>query len=113
MIFDDSDVDRIASAALVAALLAVPDGLYNEWRGPNDDRPSARKLTQSSLAEVLRLFGIRPHSLWPRPRQADSKSFRGYERIQFEAAWAAYCAQPVTPSQPSKIIGLPRRKSSQ
>ena len=75
--------------------------------GANDDRPP-RKLNQPGLARMLRQFGIRPKPIWPAQRQAGSKSFRGYYQSQFEPGWAAYCSDPDTPSQSSKIIRLPR-----
>ena len=43
-VFQAWRVERIASATLVEALLAFDDSFWNEWRGPNDDRPP-RKLT--------------------------------------------------------------------
>jgi hypothetical protein len=93
---------------LVEALLGLDDGHWNEWRGPNDDRPS-RKLTQSELSRLLRPFGIRPKSIWPVRRRPGDKSSRGYLRADLEAAWRSYCPSTDTPSQPSKIILLPRR----
>jgi hypothetical protein len=36
-------IDRIASAALVEALIGLDDGRWNEWRGPKDDRPPRRR----------------------------------------------------------------------
>jgi hypothetical protein len=47
-VFDTMGVDRISSLALVEALHAIEDGLWLDWRGPNDDRPP-RKLNQSEL----------------------------------------------------------------
>jgi hypothetical protein len=103
-VFDAEGVDRIASVNLVAALLALSEGRWNEYRGLKDDRP-ARKLNQNSLAEALRPFGIYPRPLWPRgPREPETKPARGYLRIQFEAAWAAYCTS-ASP-QPQKVISL-------
>lgn len=100
-------VDRIFSAALVKALVALDDGDWSEWRGPNCDRPPHR-LTQSELAVMLRRFGIKPKTIWPNWRGPGDRSARGYERAQFEAAWAAYCTSADTPTQPSKIIHLLR-----
>jgi hypothetical protein len=106
-VFQERGVDRIASSALVDALLGLDDGLWSEWRGPNDDRPP-RKLTQGELSRLLRPFGIRPKTIWPTRRRPGDRSSRGYSRLQFEEAWRAYCPSPDTPTQPSKIIGLPR-----
>jgi hypothetical protein len=106
-VFQARGVDRIASLALVEALVGMDDGLaWNEWRGPNDDRP-ARKLTQGEMAGLLRPFEIRPKTIWPAGRQLGGKSSRGYMRSQFEEPWRAYCPATDTPTQPSKIIQLP------
>src|SRR5262249_1262563 len=100
-------VDRITSAALVEALLDLDDGMWADWRGPNDNRPT-RKLNQSELARLLRPFGIRPKTIWPAQRRPCDKRFRGYLRAQFETAWAAYCPTADTPTHPAKIIHLAR-----
>jgi hypothetical protein len=103
-VFNAAGVDRIASIRLVTALLALSEGRWNEYRGPKDERP-ARKLNQNNLAEALRPFGILPRPLWPRgPREPETKPARGYLRLQFEAAWAAYC--PLASSQPQKVVNL-------
>jgi hypothetical protein len=100
--------DRIASAFLVQALLEFDDGLWNEWRGPRDDRPP-RKLTQGELARLLRTFGIRPRTIWPKQRRPGDKSARGYLRSQFESAWHAYCPSSAdTPTKSGKIQYLAR-----
>jgi hypothetical protein len=99
-------VDRIASLALVEALLGLEDGLYNEWRGPHDDR-APRKLTQGELSRLLRVFGIRSRTIWPARRGPGDRSCRGYLRADFEVAWRRYCGDPAdTPTQPSRIIPL-------
>ena len=107
VVFEARGFDRMASLALVAALLDLDHGPYSEWRGPNDDRPP-RKLTQGELSRLLRPFGIWPKTIWPAHRRPGDKSSRGYLRSQFEAAWRAYCLPSDTPTQPSKTIGLPR-----
>ena len=107
-VFEALGFDRIASLALVEALIGLDDGLWNEWRGPNDDRPQ-RNLTQGELSRLLRPFGIRPKTIWPTRRRLGDKSCRGYLRSQFETVWCAYCPSADTPTQPSKIISLPRR----
>lgn len=106
-VFDTLGVDRLASAALIEALLQLDDSLWHDWRGPRDDRP-ARKLNQSELARLLRPFDIRPRSFWPAQRLPGAKSSRGYRHSQFEAAWAAYCPSAATPPQSRKINQLPR-----
>jgi hypothetical protein len=107
-IFDARGADRMASAALLEALIKLYDGEWGEWRGVNGDR-QPRKLTQPQLAQLLRPFRICPKTIWPVQRQASDRSRRGYLRSQFEAAWDAYCPRGDTPTQPSKIIRLPWR----
>jgi hypothetical protein len=101
-VFQTRGINRISSAALVEALLALDDGLWNEWRGPHDDRPP-RKLTQGELARLLSPFDIRPRTIWPLRRQPGDKSSRGYYWHQFEPAWRAYCPPSDTPTQRGKI----------
>jgi uncharacterized protein DUF3631 len=97
-IFEGHRVDRIASAALVEALLDLEGAPCAEWRGAKDDQ-QPRKLTQATLASLLKAFHIRPRSIWPARRAADSKSRRGYLRTDFELAWRAYCPTDDTPTQ--------------
>jgi hypothetical protein len=106
--FDARGIDRITSKALIEALLALDDGLWTDWRGPNDDRPP-RKFNQSDLARLLRPFGTRPRTI--RFGQRSTDTARGYLRAQFESAWAAYCPPSDTPTQSSKVIHLPRAQS--
>jgi hypothetical protein len=107
-VFQTRAIDRIASSALVEELLGLDEGLWTEWRGPNDDRPS-RKLTQSELSRLLRPFGIRPKTIWPARRGPGDRSSRGYMRSEFKAAWGSYCPPADTPTQSSKIISLAPR----
>jgi hypothetical protein len=104
-IFQARKVDRIASAALIEALVELGDGRWAEFRGVNDDR-TPRKLTQPQLAQLLRPFGIGSRTIWPLQRQPGDKSSRGYLQSQFEPAWGAYCFTADTPTQPSKIMEL-------
>jgi hypothetical protein len=95
-------IDRIASAALVEALLGLDDSFWHDWRGQTDDGPP-RKLTQGELARLLCMFQIRPRTIWPARRRLGDKSSRGYRRDQFEPAWAAYCPPADTPTPSSEI----------
>jgi hypothetical protein len=54
-VFRIRGADRTSSAALVETLRELDNGLWSEWRGPNDDRPP-HKLTQGELAQLLRPF---------------------------------------------------------
>ena len=103
--FDLQDADRFTSVGLVAALNAMDDAPWSEWRGIRDDQ-SPRKLSPGELAKILAPFRIRPRSIWPATgkRAASGKgSSKGYLRAQFEHAWAAYCSEGDTPAQPSNI----------
>jgi hypothetical protein len=103
-VFEAYSVDRIASAALVAALCELEDAPWAEWRGVKDDQPP-RKLTQATLAQLLRAFHIYSRTTWPVKRTPDSKSRKGYYRTDFKAAWASYCTDGGTSAQP-KVFKL-------
>jgi hypothetical protein len=100
-VFMARDIDRIASLALVEALVGLDDGFWNEWGGPQDDRVP-HSLTQGELARMLKRFHIRPSTVWPLHRRPGDRSSRGYYRHQFEAAWRSYCPAD-TPTQSQKI----------
>jgi hypothetical protein len=99
----------LESEDLVEELKALDDFWLN-YRGPNNDR-SPRPLTQNGLAELLREWDIRTHSIWPRPRLAGSKSKRGYYKSQFVNLWRRYALRGDTTTQAGKIIQLPRPRS--
>ena len=100
LVFQQKNLDRLASKELVSALLELNDGDWNEWRGPKEDRPPHR-LTQSELAEMLRPFHITPRTIWPLRRASHSRSSRGYVKASFQKAWHAYCRDD-TPTHASK-----------
>jgi hypothetical protein len=103
-VFDACGGDRPASKKLVNDLINLDgaDAMWAEYRGVRgDERP--RKLTENSLAALLRPFEIRPRRLWPLPRTPESKSFRGYLRADFEESWRSYCDEGVTPSHASHL----------
>jgi hypothetical protein len=101
LVFQEKGVDRITSKDLVAGLLGLNDGDWNEWRGSKEDRPP-HQLTQGELAEMLRPFLIRPRTIWPQLRTSKSRSSRGYLKASFEKAWDAYCRND-TPTHSNKI----------
>lgn len=98
-------VDRLASKVIVDELIELPDGLWNEWRGPRDEQ-APRRLTQGQLALLLKPFDIQPRTIWPLRRGVNGKSARGYYRHQFARAWAAYCPGADTPTQRSNVKHL-------
>ena len=107
-IFDQRSVDRMTSIALVAALNDIDDGLWCEWRGPHGNQ-QPRRLSPGELALLLKPFRIRPRSIWPLHRTAETKSGKGYMRAWFEQAWRSYCdggADDGTGSQPSTFRHL-------
>ena len=105
--FDAKRVDRLFSATIVAALNAMEDAPWSEWRGLHDDqRP--RPLSQAELAGLLAPFRIRPRTIWPLRRNRGSKSAKGYLRSQFEAAWRSYCDLDDTAAQPKDVKYLRR-----
>jgi putative DNA primase/helicase len=86
--FGDDDVIR--SSDLVGKLTADPERPWAEWK-------HGRPLTQKQLAGLLAPFHIITLTVRP-PGLTDGK---GYRRIDFEEAWAAYCPGRNTPSQQS------------
>jgi hypothetical protein len=104
-IFCGRAIDRITSADLVAALHDLEDGVWQEYRGPNDNQ-QPRKLSQAELAGLLRRFDIRPRTVWPQRRTAGTKSAKGYFRHQFARAWASYCDDGPA-AQPRDFRRLP------
>ena len=97
-------VDRISVKALAEALVGLENGFWDDWRGPND-QGQPHKLTSGELSRLLRPFKIYAKTIWPRLRLPVSKSFRGYYRQDFEAAWRDWCSDDTT-TQPNKIIAL-------
>ena len=64
------------------------------------------------LAE--KVMNMKPHASPIRLAPITAKrhtgsSRRGYYRAQFESAWARYCAEGVTPSQPSNVAYIGNR----
>jgi putative DNA primase/helicase len=84
------DDDVIRSSDLVAKLTADPERPWAEWR-------HGRPLTQKQLAGLLAPFHIISLTVHP-PGLPDGK---GYRRIDFEEAWAAYYLGQNTPSKQS------------
>lgn len=82
--------DVIRSADLIAKLTADPEHPWAEWK-------HGRPLTQKQLAGLLAPFHIISVTVHP-PGLPDGK---GYRRIDFKEAWAAYCPGQNTSSQQS------------
>jgi hypothetical protein len=108
-IFSRTVADRMASEVLVKALLDIEESGWSEYRGPRDDQ-TPRKLSQGEMARLLRPFGIRPRSIWPRGKRSKGDTSRkGYYRAHFERAWARYCSPTGTAAQPTNIVYFGRR----
>ena len=75
--FDACGLDRISSKGLLAALHAMDDSDWQEFHGVRADG-SPHRLRDGELASLLRDFRIRPRTIWPLNRTANSKSMKGY-----------------------------------
>jgi hypothetical protein len=104
-LFDQKRVDRLASAVIVESLNLLPHGLWSDWRG-KEGTEVPRPMSLGVMAKLLAVFKIRPTTIWPLNRNADSKSSRGYHRHQFEDCWRRYCPETDTPTHTGKIRQL-------
>jgi putative DNA primase/helicase len=85
-IFGARGVDRIASAELVEALVAIEGRPWAEWRG-------GKPITTTGLARLLRPFGLTPENV-----RIAERVPKGYLRERFAEAWERYLpggAQPL------------------
>jgi putative DNA primase/helicase len=99
-VFETRKVDRIKSADLAATLVAMEGHSWAEFG------KSGKPLSANSLARMLANDSISPNTLrW------GEETAKGYERAQFEDAFARYLPSPqiptVTPSQPADSLGFP------
>jgi hypothetical protein len=83
-------VERVTTAALLAALVERDDGPWGDWWGKDVDDGKA-KGPASRLAKLLKPYGITPKKL-----RFGETSDRGYERVAFTEAWALYCTEDGT-----------------
>jgi len=104
-VFNAKAVDRLPTKTLLTALHEMDDADWKEFRGIRGDQ-QPHKLKDSELASMLRDFKIRPRSIWPLKRTANSKSTKGYRRSWFEPVWAAYCPEDGTTAHASGVRGL-------
>ncbi|MBI4305245.1 MAG: DUF3631 domain-containing protein [Chloroflexi bacterium] len=77
-IFREKRGDRIASADLVSSLVATPEAPWADLYG--------RPLTQTTLAQKLKPYGVRSHQV----RFGPKDSRKGYEAGDFRDAWCRY-----------------------
>jgi Protein of unknown function (DUF3631) len=104
-VFDASGLDCLPTKTLLAALHALDDADWNEFRGVCGDQ-SSHKLRDTELAAMLREFKIRPRTIWPLNRTPKAKSAKGYRRSQFEETWRKYCADDGTAAHASNVRSL-------
>ena len=86
--FNDRETDRLFSADVCGALVAMEGRPWADWKG--------KQLTPNQLARLLKAFGVVPENV-----RAGSKVLKGYHRHQFEALWERYLVAqgPTEPLQ--------------
>jgi hypothetical protein len=99
--FEEKGCSRMASADLVAALVAMTDRPWGECN-------HGKALTQNQLARRLKPFGIGPKTI-----RVDGDQLKGYEVDAFSESFARYIPpfQSVPPSQTNKINELGENQS--
>jgi putative DNA primase/helicase len=89
-VFAGREIDRIASADLVEAVVAIEGRPWGEWR-------NGRPLTATGLARLLRSFGIAPENM--RTTGGAGAVLKGYMRERFGEVWDRYLSGGP-PTQP-------------
>ena len=88
------ETDRVRSSELAAALGAMENRRWSDWR-------NGKSITAAALARLLGPFGILPGS----KRDGDA-TFKGYLLSDFRDAFESYLsAETVTPSQGPSLLG--------
>ncbi len=80
-LFDQLDIDRLSTDALLEALVKLDESPWGDLRG--------KPIDQRGLARRLRKYDVRPA-----PHRFDGGTLRGYLREDFADAWSRYL--PVT-----------------
>jgi putative DNA primase/helicase len=83
-IYTEKAADRLASAELCEALVAIEGRPWAEWRASRGS--SAKPMTPNQLAKLLRPFGIVTNT----PIRIGERVAKGYYRTAFEEAWKRY-----------------------
>jgi hypothetical protein len=106
-VYDEQGTDRLASAALAIALVAIEEAPWGDLRG--------HPLNTRGLARMLKRYDIRPRTI----RLDDGSTPKGYLREQFEDLWHRYLpnagdvapppigAPAATPPQPASLSEKP------
>jgi putative DNA primase/helicase len=77
-IFDEQKVDRLASAELVEALIAIEGRPWAEWR-------AGKAITTNGLARLLAPFGIKPDTI-----RIGDRTPKGYQLAHFDDPFSRY-----------------------
>jgi hypothetical protein len=91
-VFEEGGMERLASAQLVADLNGIEEGPWGDLRG--------KALDKSSLARLLRPYGVRPHQI-----RVGEKTLKGYERGDFVDPWARYVPSRTPPGAETSETG--------
>jgi Protein of unknown function (DUF3631) len=91
-VFDEQNVDRLSSAALVAALHEIEESQWAEWYG--------KPITQTGIARLLKRYGVQPRKL-----RFGEETARGYERAWFEDEWERYLPSDTGSNRNRRNIG--------
>jgi hypothetical protein len=87
-VFARAGWDEVLTHELVRQLASDDESAYAEWWDEREAKPARGAARR--LANSLRAFGIRSRNL-----RRDGKGLKGYDRRQFEDAWARHL--PATP----------------
>jgi hypothetical protein len=87
-VFDQGQVERVATADLIRSLAQVEESPWGEWWiDAKTDEPT--KSGPRKIAQLLRPYGIRP-----RPVRIGDSTPRGYQRDDFLDAWERFLPRP-------------------
>ena len=78
VIFAERGLDRLSSAELVMALIAIEGRPWAEWK-------AGKPITANGLARLLAPFGIAPATI-----RTAAGTPKGYQLAQFDDAFARY-----------------------
>jgi putative DNA primase/helicase len=78
-LYEDHEVDRLSSAAIVAALVEMEDRPWPEWR--KGEKP----MSAVSVSRLVKPFGIGPKQI-----RVGERTCKGYRREDLEDAWNRY-----------------------
>lgn len=84
-VFDDKAADRLASADICEALVAMEGRPWADWKASHGAPP--KPLAPNQLARILKPFHVIPDTL-----RIGSRTPKGYYRHRFEEAWQRYLA---------------------